>query len=867
MFPAKVILIIFLFLAGVAAMALPPSDGVAPFQAKKPLEVDNYKYIDANKILMFVTNHGNFGRDLSGYFGCDFGTFYPYYGTEFITQGIWDKSVLYAGGLWIGGKVNDEIRVTVSEYASEYVPGTIGGGNSNDPIYRVYRLHKDSLAGNPNADYLEWPVDQGAPLNSEGKPRLYGDQTLWAVYNDNDPAQHVVNSGETDPLGIEIQQTVWAADQAGAYPVYYDPVYPVQQYGTTETQALVTITTPYGVTGHDYLIIVDSVADYGRVWHLFDVTENEMKLSNRPMNTTDWWIGVQITVSDIVTPPEINYWSPNPPNISPFADPYYTGNQRWFTAAPNSTGDLLLGGISLAPDLWHGSNLGYEDLRKIEIRFRPMTGYTDLDGNGLYTKSEPYTVDNPDWTQKAFMYNAPWASGYEGFYDVPFTVYDVTEPLYRQLNVVVYDWDGNHQWDLHDDDYFPNPLLPNNGDTRYNRIYILNSEHDHSGTLFGDGTSGTLDFFNDGVYCTDAMYMLWLSERIYSGMLAEECVLTIDPHNEVPLTAPRDTFSFTATPPELNTGGPEAFSIYIMYKLFNKGQNTIEDCYLALWSDPDLGWAGDDLVGCDTLGDMLFCYNGTNFDNQYGNILPAVGFKILYGPLVPAEGETGYFDGAEIADHKNLDMTAFAKYIGGTDPNSAIESYNYMRGLDAEGNPYPNGTKFMVPGDPFNPPDDCDAFVADRRMMGSMGPFTFNPGDSQFVLVKMAVSQADYYYRSITEVKKILNEPFNMPTATPDEHASGLPRDYRLEQNYPNPFNPSTTIRYALPSRGDVTLEIFNILGRKIRTLEQKEQAAGNYAVVWDGRDNAGREVASGVYFYRLKADDFEATQKMLLIK
>lgn len=96
---------------------------------------------------------------------------------------------------------------------------------------------------------------------------------------------------------------------------------------------------------------------------------------------------------------------------------------------------------------------------------------------------------------------------------------------------------------------------------------------------------------------------------------------------------------------------------------------------------------------------------------------------------------------------------------------------------------------------------------------------------------------------------------------------AAIPTTYALELNYPNPFNPSTTIRYQIPNQSNVNLDIYNLQGQKIRTLVAKEQKAGYYNVVWDGRNEAGQTVSSGVYLYRVQAGSFVASHKMLMIK
>jgi len=90
---------------------------------------------------------------------------------------------------------------------------------------------------------------------------------------------------------------------------------------------------------------------------------------------------------------------------------------------------------------------------------------------------------------------------------------------------------------------------------------------------------------------------------------------------------------------------------------------------------------------------------------------------------------------------------------------------------------------------------------------------------------------------------------------------------FELSHNYPNPFNPSTVIRYALGRRSDVRLTIYNLLGQVVKQLVNESQAAGEYRITWNGDNSSGRSVASGVYFYRLEAGEFTASEKMILLK
>ncbi len=115
-----------------------------------------------------------------------------------------------------------------------------------------------------------------------------------------------------------------------------------------------------------------------------------------------------------------------------------------------------------------------------------------------------------------------------------------------------------------------------------------------------------------------------------------------------------------------------------------------------------------------------------------------------------------------------------------------------------------------------------------------------------------------YYYPGASEIAK---------------QKEALPDHFELAQNFPNPFNPTTMIRYALPQAGKVRLEVFNILGKKIRTLVRGYQTAGSYEVGWDGKDNTGFSVSNGIYIYQIIVSsdnsgiNFRKQRKMVLIK
>ncbi len=116
-----------------------------------------------------------------------------------------------------------------------------------------------------------------------------------------------------------------------------------------------------------------------------------------------------------------------------------------------------------------------------------------------------------------------------------------------------------------------------------------------------------------------------------------------------------------------------------------------------------------------------------------------------------------------------------------------------------------------------------------------------------------------YFHRGYVEIKA--------STDIKTEEQRILPQDFALRQNAPNPFNPSTTIKFELPKATEVRLDVYNILGQKIRTLVDRHMPAGIYRVTFDGRGDDDQPLASGIYLYRLKAGEFADSRVMVMVK
>ena len=94
-----------------------------------------------------------------------------------------------------------------------------------------------------------------------------------------------------------------------------------------------------------------------------------------------------------------------------------------------------------------------------------------------------------------------------------------------------------------------------------------------------------------------------------------------------------------------------------------------------------------------------------------------------------------------------------------------------------------------------------------------------------------------------------------------------LPTAFALHNNYPNPFNPVTNIIYDIPEVTDVTLEIYNVMGQRVRTLAQGSHEPGRYQIVWNATNDFGQGLSSGMYIYRIQAGDFVSVKKLVLMK
>jgi hypothetical protein len=146
------------------------------------------------------------------------------------------------------------------------------------------------------------------------------------------------------------------------------------------------------------------------------------------------------------------------------------------------------------------------------------------------------------------------------------------------------------------------------------------------------------------------------------------------------------------------------------------------------------------------------------------------------------------------------------------------------------------------------------------------------PTDYQFEDTKVEQGKTYFYYIEDIDITGERNKSNILKVVVPVKPVIQIPKQFALLQNFPNPFNPETWIPYELPDDVAVSIFIYNVQGRLVRRLALGEQSAGSYvtrdkAVYWDGKDDRGEKVASGVYWYTFRAGDFDATRRMVIVK
>ncbi len=474
---------------------------------------------------------------------------------------------------------------------------------------------------------------------------------------------------------------------------------------------------------------------------------------------------------------------------------------------------------------------------------------------------------------------------------------------------------GSNPGDIHNSIYVVKSSDPLFGDSWINYRYAVDLGADfYDGN--GDGIYNPVDLNSNGLWDSNEDRPDFLGDAtawcIYNDALpaAQRRFQQVNPMG---IEIQQTLFAIA------DESNPVNNMIFIRYRIVNKGTVSakFDSVYFGIWDDVDIGKNSytDDLIGSDTTLNTGYAYNDGD-DGDYGTNPPSISFNILAGPPIYISGET-YIDvngnnqydegidtpldtafvnkgeilGREIfPGAKNLGMTSIMEYLNGDpvlrDPDNHIEARNILLGKSVTGaifDPctFTYGNVFGIPCDEVNPQflysgnpvtntGWINTFPSDQRMITNTGPFTLKQNEPVDICAAYIVGRGNSALNSVTKTKEyaagaqyFYDSNFSqLPTDVKDESANPAVLNYKLSQNYPNPFNPTTRINYSINKKLVVNLKVFDILGREVATLVNEEKPAGNYFIQFDGS-----RLASGVYFYQIKAGSFIETRKMILLK
>ena len=364
--------------------------------------------------------------------------------------------------------------------------------------------------------------------------------------------------------------------------------------------------------------------------------------------------------------------------------------------------------------------------------------------------------------------------------------------------------------------------------------------------------------------------------------------------------------------------------IYKKVEIIYKGIPTtpsdsrIDSMYICQFADTDIGSAVDDYSGCDTTLNLGYSYNYADYDAIYSKYLPAppaIGYSILNGAAYKSDiiSDSAIVNfklrkGYKFFNSKPLTVFVVHRTASGIpgpgyDYTGALEFYNLMRGY-SQSPPYPASKLFKRPlefggnfggygtyfldGDPITRQgwiDGLEKGPSVRYFWATTGPMNMKLGDTVEVVVMLAGGLGDTHLSSITELKKNVKGATEFFKNFVEEMTTGKvtipniqrpfvelsPANYKLTQNYPNPFNGFTTIKYECPKEAQVKLIIYDVLGRKVKTLVNEIKPAGTY----EEKFNPGN-LSSGMYFYKISFensdsklvyDELTKVKKMILMK
>nr|MBN2277865.1 T9SS type A sorting domain-containing protein [candidate division Zixibacteria bacterium] len=845
-----IILTIMICCIAVSLVAAPPVNMRGEYRTMKPALTDKAVFFDANQLLMFVGNTGSIAMDRDQLFGRYEGFYYPFSGdTSQITDGSLNKVVMYAAGLILCGKVNGEIRTAVAAYEyPEFVPGPMSGGTfiPDEESFRVYQIDSESSPG--DYDYDHWPADQGAPVDADGKSLLLGDQTLWAVYNDADPAGHDnYYGGGTLPLGIEIRQTVWGSDNPDEENILYLK-YRLDNRGDHPIDSFYIVFwgDPDLGGANDDRIGCDTGHN---MFYCYNGADYDLYYGDIPPA----WGGKVVSGPVVSSPGDTAVFDGNPlPDYKNIGMTSFTGYING--TEPDEPQELFL---------YARGRDGYNDTPLIN----PETGDTTV----FMAPGNP--LRNQGWTDK-FSADKRILVGFGPLTFNPgdsqqvaikIGVYAERDRLFS-LSVLRHLLDSTIAIDSVIDTvtYIPADSV---------RLVILDygleavrfsplkerwlTGYDWGGDYFYGGADYGSEFFGSSINPTANPKSFSSVEIRFSWSNCQQAYRY-------------ERTGYPASPYPCRGYWTVPFTVWDIDNSRQLNAAFVEDPFSNVY---DMIWDPDSLI------------------NQGGNEIIFIFSSDYHGLYASHDGPIDYttMDLLNNADSLDVMFMLWPAMLDGSDINS----------LD-------DGQKLSFTGQFINPSGFLDTLYFRERNMGesdeqgfTVQSFSDGPNiialqtsdPAAFVISSPLLRFTEHINQRTSVVFRpyrpglydermyvidsasgellhtiILSASSPNPTAV-DEPDGLLPGEYFLAPNFPNPFNPSTEVFYFLARRSQVEITIYNLLGQRVKTLINGDQSAGEHAIIWDGMNEHGEHVASGIYFCRFMAGDFVQTRKMVLVK
>lgn len=777
---------------------------------------------------------------------------YMFYNTAISSTGYeWIKSsgrhAIFSGGPWIAaqyGGVPADIRTAAIQNSgisgAEFQPGKIlspgVAANPNDAGFVIYKIKQGDNALN-NPDYANWPVADGAPVTATGQPLLTGSQSLWAVSNDLLPLSQ--RAYDTPPLGCEIQQYLYAYSYPSAT-------------GVLETALNQTVFVRFRIINKsdtlwkaahlgfwadpdlgnslDDLIGCDSVRGLGYCYN--GDNDDETGYGIAPPAVGYIFLGGSPNLSmrafvrfdNLPAPP------PNDPNNASGVYNSLQGlTQNGGQVPGTSSGSRFM--FPGDPETQQGTPLVEQPAVQGDKRFVLSTGAIDINPNDTVNLVYAVTIARGTSNRNSVTVLKQYADSLRSWYNRTPLINSVSPNNAlrgQQLSVTM--TGQNVQFRS-----FPN-------DTNAFATVRLRKGSLSLEPVSATATSNTTLVANFTIP-PDAPLGAWDVSVDQSGSLE-----TVTLANGFTITAPpADSASLAFISPTVATQG-QTLPIII------GGRNTHFTAQDSGGTAPRVYLAKVTLrievTGISVANDTLL--SGTlNVPEQ-----ARIGAWHVFVDQRAGFGDVELYDGFAINSLVTANTTAITS-VGNTaatqgasitvpitGQNTAFQTNPALRVWISKGNLVVNASSFVT------------------ASLTSMNATFTVPANAPAGVWNVSVEQpAPFGVVTIYHALQLNAANISTPINPVEKLVS-----YRLSQNYPNPFNPVTTIGYQLSGASEVSLKVFDMLGREVAALVSGKQSAGNYEVRFDAS-----RLATGIYFYRLTATgvtgNFAETKKMVLVK